>query len=572
VQRIFVVLRGGTASQKPSRFAERRLSSWGLCGLGIVALWFLACRREPQKDAPCAPASGSASPADGATQASRATPESDFEVVPDEETAPQALGHGASGLAPNSDDVGAGALVELEAWARKHGGHARGLARDLQTGKTLFELEAGVPVNPASTQKLLTAGAALSLLGPAFRFKTELWIERDQGQKATRVTLVGGGAPDFKLTDLREWALELAPAGVHALSEIVVDQSLFSGSAWPPAYEEQPNEWASFRAPVSALALERNAITLHVVPAATPDGRSAVWLSPPGLSTIEGDVKTGDKQSGDRVRWQLSPSASRPGLVSEVGGSLAVDASPRSYTRRLDDPSLAAGLAFRALLPGLDPKQETKVTLAKLAASGAERLFLERSAPLATLVRELGKDSDNFTAEMLAIALSAAEPDSPKGKAWSTTSGMTVLRGWLEKLGLNLQGVVLRNGSGLFGANKVSCELIVGVLGEMARGSALAPEYLSQLAIGGVDGTLRGRFGGAAWAARVRAKTGTLRDTDALSGYLYPPDAGFPIAFSIVVSGVNGQHAEARRRIDRVVQALAQAQAAKVAKGSARPD
>jgi len=430
---------------------------------------------------------------------------------------------------------------------------------DLRTGQTLFALDAATPVNPASTQKLLTAAAALSLLGPQFRFKTELWVERGPTPKATRMTLVGGGAPDLTLADLREWVDLLSLSGVHATSELVVDQSLFSGGPWPPAYDEQPGEWAAFRAPVSALALERNSITLHVIPSAKAGEKSFAWLSPPGLSTLSGEVNTADKSSGDRVRWDLSVSEAAPGLVSKLGGSLEALSSPRSYSRRIDDPSLTAGLAFRALLPKVGGQEPPSVKLGKLSPGGAERLGQHRSAPLANLVRELGKDSDNFTAEMLAIALSGSNAGSEA--AWSTQRGMTALRAWLEKLGLSLNGIVLRNGSGLFGANKVSCELLVGVLTQMVRGSSVSPEYLSQLAIGGVDGTLRERFGRAAWAERVRAKTGTLRDTDALAGYLFASERGLPIVFSLVVSGVSGQHGEARRRIDRVVAALAQIEA-----------
>jgi serine-type D-Ala-D-Ala carboxypeptidase/endopeptidase (penicillin-binding protein 4) len=456
-------------------------------------------------------------------------------------------------------------LRDLDDWAKKHGGRARGIARDLRSGEVLLTLDSDVAVNPASTQKLLTAGAALSLLGPAYRFKTEVWIEPGSESRLKAVVLVGGGAPDLTMLHLASWADDLRREGVSEIGALRVDQSLFQGSYWPPAYQEQPGEWAAFRAPISALALEKNTITLHVSPRG--EGQPALlWWTPPGLTRTEGEVvtgppKSGDPTSGDKVRWDLSGAAAS--LSSRLGGSLAMDAGVREYSRRVDDPRLGPGIAFREVLKAAKIEVRGSVELTTAVPREAKRWGLVRSAPLSVLLRELGKDSDNFSAEMLAVALSEADQEGPKGAAWSTERGMKVLHRWLEKLGLHPEKAVLRNGSGLFGANKVSCELIVGVLREMARGSSAGVEYQSQLSIGGVDGTLRERFGRAKWAQRVRAKTGTLRDTDALAGYIYPNEVGFPIAFSIVVSGVNGQHGEARKRIDRVVQSLAETKSEK---------
>jgi D-alanyl-D-alanine carboxypeptidase/D-alanyl-D-alanine-endopeptidase (penicillin-binding protein 4) len=84
---------------------------------------------------------------------------------------------------------------------------------------------------------------------------------------------------------------------------------------------------------------------------------------------------------------------------------------------------------------------------------------------------------------------------------------------------------------------------------------------LAQLAIGGVDGTLRSRFRALEPGRRVRAKTGTLSATIGLSGYVLPREGGAPIAFSFLANGIEGQTAEARRRIDRVVEAIASAKA-----------
>ena len=94
-------------------------------------------------------------------------------------------------------------------------------------------------------------------------------------------------------------------------------------------------------------------------------------------------------------------------------------------------------------------------------------------------------------------------------------------RSWLERIGASDAGVVIKNGSGLFDANRVTrvrapCELLRWAW----RDPAIQPEYVAQLSVGGVDGTLHKRFRQELTRRRVRAKTGTLDDVIALSGYV----------------------------------------------------
>jgi D-alanyl-D-alanine carboxypeptidase/D-alanyl-D-alanine-endopeptidase (penicillin-binding protein 4) len=73
--------------------------------------------------------------------------------------------------------------------------------------------------------------------------------------------------------------------------DILVDQRYFDDQTTPPAFEQQPNEWAAFRAPVSAVALNGNTITLSIRP--TTAGQPATaWFDPPGFVDSEGSVKT----------------------------------------------------------------------------------------------------------------------------------------------------------------------------------------------------------------------------------------------------------------------------------------
>src|SRR5262249_14398024 len=127
--------------------------------------------------------------------------------------------------------------------------------------------------------------------------------------------------------------------------------------------------------------------------------------------------------------------------------------------------------------------------------------------------------------------------------------------------------LVVKNGSGLFDANRATPAGTTALLRAMQRDASAAPEYLAHLSIGGVDGTLRHRFHEWEGPRAGRAKTGTRDAVAALSGYVLPPPGRSAVAFSILVNGIPGKVNAARASMDRVVDALAR----EVWKGAAVP-
>jgi D-alanyl-D-alanine carboxypeptidase/D-alanyl-D-alanine-endopeptidase (penicillin-binding protein 4) len=427
---------------------------------------------------------------------------------------------------------------------------------DLETDKWLLRSGASEPVNPASNAKLVTSACALELLGPDYSFATELFGSIDEKGHATTLVLRGNGAPDLTTPDLYRLMRVAIGQGLVSVDKIVVDQSRFSEQFVPPAFEQQPEEWAPFRAPISALALNGNSISLNVV-ATQASEPARVWYDPPGVVVEEGRVLTSDKGAGDRVSWTLSSKKNAAYPVSEVGGKLAEGLGRRRYARRMEDPRLAPGLAFSALLKEAGVKM-TSDNVELGMRSQEPRIALWKSEPLAELVRAMGKDSDNFTAEMLFVALSqhrseeevASKKEVPP---WSSARGAEVARGWLLKKGMKLDGIVIKNGSGLFDANRLSAELLTTLLASMEDNPRIVQEFISHLATGATDGTMKKRMRGSELGPRIRAKTGTLRSVDALSGYIQRPAGKSPAAFSLIVVGPKVSHSEVRAQVDKAV-------------------
>jgi D-alanyl-D-alanine carboxypeptidase/D-alanyl-D-alanine-endopeptidase (penicillin-binding protein 4) len=434
------------------------------------------------------------------------------------------------------------AVSELAAWAEREGGRAGIAVIDTESGALIASHDATLVLNPASNQKIVTAAAALARLGPDFRFRTGLY-GRFEGGHVPRLVLRSDGDPSLELEDLWRLSRTLAGMGLKRVDAVYVDQSRFDAQFVPPGFEQQPNEWAAFRAPVSAVALERNTITLNVVASRAGD-RATAWFDSGGFIVADGRIETRRPGSGQDVRLALRPEGGR--LSVRLSGHVSEGLPRLRLVRRVDDPRLYAGYVLADLLRSLG------VEVADRVGAGGEderrSLVFAESLPLAILLHQLGKHSDNFYAEMIFKAL---DREGPANSADSSR----LVQGFLREIGVLERGTRVVNGSGLFDTNRVSAGSLARLLRYVWRDPALRADFVAQLAIGGVDGTLRGRFRRHRQRRNVRAKTGTLRDVDALSGYVLSPPEREPLAFSFIVQGVT-KHAEARRKMDAIVDTL----------------
>ena len=426
------------------------------------------------------------------------------------------------------------------------GGTATVAFVDVDTGELLAAHQAGKALNPASNAKVLTAATALAKLGPSHRYQTALFGKAKGGRTGTLV-LRGSGDPSLTTADLWDLARELKESGVKKVDgDILVDQRFFDDQFVPPAFDQQPSEWAPFRAPVSAVSVNENTVTLTVRPGASGSPAIASF-DPPGFVDIEGAVKT-SADGAQNVILTLVPKGSR--LVGQLSGSIPESSRSISFTRRVDDPRLLAGFALKSVLAeaGITVSGEIKLGGDKIKAPA---IAIHRSKPLSTLLYELGKQSDNFYAEMVFKSLGLEE----KGRPAKAGGAAEVVTQYLGEIGAMEEGVVVKNGSGLFDANRVSASAMTKLLRAAYRDPAISNEFVAQLAIGGTDGTLKHRFREGKSKHVVRAKTGTLEAVASLSGYVLGPPGKPPIAFSILLNGIAGKVSNGRQIIDKAVEA-----------------
>lgn len=438
-------------------------------------------------------------------------------------------------------------LEKLTTDVRRSGGRVGVLALDIASGATLAAVDERGLYNPASNAKLFTAAAALRLLGPGYRYLTGLYGEASNGS-ATELVLRGSGDPSLRTRDLWEMARELRAAGIRKVAAIAIDQGYFDARFVPPAFEQQPEEWAAFRAPVAAASLNANALLFTVRPSRAGQTAS-VAIDPPGFTVLRGTVTTAKRGTPEKIGVRLEPSGQR--LVAHLSGHVPEGGRAVSLARRVDDPRLVVAYALKEMLQEVGVEVSGEV---RLGGEHQKRLLVaHRSAPLGELLAALGKDSDNFYAETIFKTLAAEKRGRP-GTAEAAAELVSEILSELDAFG---EGVVLRNGSGLFDAARASPESIVRLLRAALLDPALGADFTAQLAIGGVDGTLRGRFREWSKERAIRAKTGTLASVVALSGYILPPPGRSPIAFAVLAADVPGKIQPVRRAIDDFVGALA---------------
>jgi len=425
---------------------------------------------------------------------------------------------------------------------------------DVTTGEVLAAFQEHRPLNPASNAKILTAATTLALLRPNYRFQTVIYGNQ-KGSNAPQLIVRGTGDPSLTSKDLWGMAQEVKEAGLRRIDgDIIVDQQFFDDQVVPPAFEQQPNEWASFRAPVSAVALNENTVTLTVRPAAK--GASALAaFDPPGYVDVEGAVKTVEEGAAQNIGLSLQPIGLR--LAAKLSGNVPETARVLHFTKRVDNPTLLAGYALKALLvqSGVAVSGEVKTGGENLKAKPLADHF---SKPLSLMLYELGKQSDNFYAEMVFKGLALEK----KGRPAKSTIAAELVTQYLTEVGAWEDGMIVKNGSGLFDSNRVTASALAKLLRVAHRDPAYANEFVAQLAIGGTDGTLRSRFRSLKNKGVVRAKTGTLEGAAALSGYIFGAPNRGPVAFSILINDIAGKVGEGRSAIDDCVESIAKLRSA----------
>jgi serine-type D-Ala-D-Ala carboxypeptidase/endopeptidase (penicillin-binding protein 4) len=445
---------------------------------------------------------------------------------------------------------------------------------DVETGQTVFGKDEDVLLNPASNVKLVTTAAALSRLGPEYRFGTEFLVDAggaDRGGAVKTLYVRGRGDPSIVTERLWGMAGDLAHLGLRRAGEIVVDDGFFDRERVGPGFDQEGGDRA-YLAPAGALSLNFNTITVHAGPGEARGAKGRVELEP-DCDHFDVENRTLTVAANGRRRVTVSAVAlpnGRQRIVVE--GRIPLASRPQASWRRIDEPALYFGSALKRLLE----LRGVKVGKVRAGAvpEGARLVHVSESDALAEIVRRLNKTSNNFVAEQLVKTLGA----EARGAPGTWPKGVAAIEDFLADQGIARGAYVMKNGSGLNDTNRFSARQLVTLLRAMWARFPVAPEYVVSLPVAARDGTIRWRMEGTEAAGRLRAKTGTLENASSLSGYVQTA-GGRMLAFAFLVNDFPGRASGVARSLDAMGAALAASggapadlgRAVALAKGGATP-
>jgi serine-type D-Ala-D-Ala carboxypeptidase/endopeptidase (penicillin-binding protein 4) len=444
-------------------------------------------------------------------------------------------------------------LAQLAADARIAPARVGAAVLDVRSKTMLVRLRATEAFNVASNVKLITSAAALALLGPEFRARTVLYAARPKGEVIEGdLHLKGFGDPSLSENDLQRMISELHELGVRRVrGGLVLDESYFDGQRLAPTFaDKDTDQW--YRTPNGPLSLEQNNVVVRVFGAETAGEPARVLLRPTSshLKLINHAVTASDQ----RRSWVVvHTKADGAATAVEVKGRVRVGFSGKPFRRRIEDPGMFVGHALLDLLA----RRGIRVGRARITRGrvpeAARALVVHTSEPLALLLRALNKQSNNFAAEQVLKILGA----EVFGEPGSWASGLKAVAQHLTGIGLVAGSYTMKNGSGLYDSNRFSPDQLVAVLRASVTSFKIAPDFVASLAIAGADGTLEHRFDGSGAERYVRAKTGTLADTVALSGLASSSAGRGPLVFSFVINGLPADKLRAGRAVvDEMASAL----------------
>lgn len=383
---------------------------------------------------------------------------------------------------------------------------------------TLVSHNADKAMNPASVIKLVTTYAGLELLGPAYAWKTEILFAGEVRGSTLNGDLVLKGSGDPKLTVERLWqALKsLRDRGLSSIKgDLLLDRSFFEPVDHDPAkFDGEPLK--AYNVGPDALMLNFKTVRFQFAPGV--DGRTV---------SIAPDVRPAQLDIINRVRLNDAPCGEwRDRIVLDVQQVTATQLRvaftgnyPKSCGERgwnislLDHPRFTGGV-FASIWRDLGGTWNGAVKLATTPADARPVATIE-SPPLAEVVRDINKFSNNVMARQLFLTLSGELAKEPAGVARSAQ----IIREWMAKKGIPAPELVLENGSGLSRNERISAGTLSALL-DAAWKSSVMPEFMSSLSLAGVDGTLRRRNRNDSVAGQAHLKTGTLTEAKAVAGYV----------------------------------------------------
>lgn len=383
--------------------------------------------------------------------------------------------------------------------------------------RPLLTLNASKPINPASTIKLLTTYAGLELLGPAYTWKTEAYLngELKDGVLNGDLILKGYGDPYLNIERLQSLIRTLRNTGLRDIrGDLIIDQSWLADTASDPgAFDGKP--YRAYNTAPEALLLNFKA-TQFSFRGDAASGKVQIGTDPalPQLHIIN-QIEQRQAPCADwKDRLDYDVKTNGKTTTVTFSGNYSIACGEKTLDLSVLDNASYVYALFRELWMEQGGTIHGNVKQAETPAI-AKHIATITSPPLADVIRLINKYSNNVMARQMLLTIGAEKQGTPTSVERSIRS----IREWLAGKNLDFPELVLENGAGLSRQESISAQHL-GDLLLSAWQSPVMPELMSSLPITAVDGTLEKRLKISDVAGQAHLKTGSLDGVRAMTGYL----------------------------------------------------
>jgi serine-type D-Ala-D-Ala carboxypeptidase/endopeptidase (penicillin-binding protein 4) len=404
---------------------------------------------------------------------------------------------------------------------------------------------------PASNAKLLTTAAALTRLTPQFKKQTPFFAT-GRPPNLNTLRIVGQGDPTLNDAKLEQIATILQSKGIRSIGTLIGDDSVFQGPLINPTWT-----WDDVQGgdglPINSLMLNGNVMVLQLFPQRVGEPLGLKWRA----QTPSATITIQNRSTTVNGAVQKFPEVNQEQNQLEVLGQLSSGSSPENVDVPVPNPGLAFIERFQGMLAARNI-QVGQLSLVNTPIAQAQEwpITAIHFPSLIALITEGNRDSNNLYVEVLLKLMGSQTPSLGKSYA---DSGLSVLQQTLTQMGVDSKGYRLLDGSGLSRQNLSSPKAMVQTLQAIAQ-SPYRTLFRSSLAVAGRSGTLSERFIDTEVQGRLFAKTGTLKNVAALSGYL-ESSAGSTLVLSILANHSTQSSSVLRQAVDKIVLAIAQVNA-----------
>ncbi len=399
---------------------------------------------------------------------------------------------------------------------------------DLTADSMLYTYNADKRMRPASTQKVMTAVAALDVLGAQHKYETRAYcagtLSTVDSTLHGDIYVVGGFDPAYTFDDLRTLAYHIKNIGIRRITgsiigDVSMKDTLTMGNGW--CWDDVPSEVEAYLSP---LTFNRGCATVEI------NGGRAVFSVPTTYMTLTDSTTQplGSSRRGDK-RFTLTRNWVDNGNHFTIRGT----ARPRSVSRPISvyRPERYFVCTLTDLLRGNGVEVDQHYAIGTLPDS-VQHPFYISTRTVEQILQQMMKDSDNLYAESMFYQL--AYFTAGRGATWK--DGAKQVDNMLKRIGVPTGAYRTTDGSGVSLYNYITPSAEVAVLRHAYRREHIRPYLYSSLPIAGVDGTLEDRFRKSPARMNVRAKTGTVSGVSCLAGYCQAAN-GHMLAFAIMNNG-----------------------------------